>query len=45
LPVSPFTVAIKGLKVIGSSVGTEAEMEELREMAISGDVVPPIEVF
>ena len=44
LQLSPFTVAIRGLKVVGSSVGTEEEMEELLEMAINGDVVPHIEV-
>jgi propanol-preferring alcohol dehydrogenase len=45
LPVSPFTVAIRGLRVVGSSVGTEAEMEELLEMAVKGDVTPHIEMF
>ncbi|KFY10463.1 hypothetical protein V492_05005 [Pseudogymnoascus sp. VKM F-4246] len=45
LPVSPFAVAIRGLKVIGSSVGTEVEMEELLQMAVNGDVVPHIEMF
>ncbi|OBU00705.1 hypothetical protein VE01_01052 [Pseudogymnoascus verrucosus] len=44
LPVSPFTVAIKGLKLIGDSAGTEAEMEELLEMAVRGDVVTILEV-
>jgi propanol-preferring alcohol dehydrogenase len=45
LPVSPFTVAIRGLKVLGSSVGTEVEMEEPLEMAVKGSVVPHIEIF
>ncbi|KIN06833.1 hypothetical protein OIDMADRAFT_46758 [Oidiodendron maius Zn] len=45
LSISPFTVAIRGLKVIGSSVGTEEEMEELLGMAVKGDVVSNIEVF
>lgn len=45
LSVSPFTVAIRGLKVIGSSVGTEEEMEELLELAAKGDVVPHIKLF
>ncbi|RFU25928.1 hypothetical protein B7463_g10418, partial [Scytalidium lignicola] len=45
LQVSPFTIAIRGLKVIGSSVGTEEEMEELLEMAVNGDVVPHVELF
>ena len=38
-------MAIRGLTVIGSSVGTEQDMEELLEMAIKGDMVPHIEVF
>lgn len=45
LPVSPFEVAIKGLKVLGTTVGTKEEMDELLEMAVKGDVVPNIEVF
>ncbi|KAH8812274.1 Zn-dependent alcohol dehydrogenase [Xylogone sp. PMI_703] len=45
LQVSPFTVAIRGLKLIGSSVGTEEEMEELLDMAVNGDIVPHVELF
>jgi propanol-preferring alcohol dehydrogenase len=45
LSISPFTVAIRGLNVIGASVGTEEDMEELLDMAVKGDVVSKVEVF
>lgn len=45
LSVSPFQVAIRGLKIVGSTVGTEEEMDELLEMVVAGDVVPRIEIF
>ncbi|KAH8805117.1 Zn-dependent alcohol dehydrogenase [Xylogone sp. PMI_703] len=45
LPVSPFEVAVRGLRVIGSSVGRLSEMTELMNMAVAGDVAPDIEVF
>ncbi|KAI1618558.1 hypothetical protein EDD37DRAFT_677627 [Exophiala viscosa] len=45
LPISPFMMVVKGLHVVGSSVGTDKEMEELLEMAVHGDVVPQIAVF
>jgi propanol-preferring alcohol dehydrogenase len=45
LPISPFQIAIRGYKVVGSTVGTEDEMNELLQMAVSGDVVPKIELF
>ena len=31
--------------MVGSSVGTDKEMEELLEMAVKGDVAPQIAVF
>lgn len=34
-----------GLHVVGSSVGTTSELDELLEMAVKGDVVPQISVF
>ena len=34
-----------GLTVVGSSVGTASEMEELLQMAVKGDIVPQISVF
>lgn len=45
LTVSPFQVAIRGLKVVGSNVGTEEEMDELLQMVVAGDVVPHTELF
>lgn len=43
--VSPFQLAIRGIKVVGTSVGTEEEMDELLAMVVAGDVVPKIEIF
>lgn len=43
--VSPFQLAIRGIKVVGSSVGTEEEMDELMQLVVEGHVVPKIEVF
>lgn len=43
--VSPFQLALRGIKVVGSNVGTEEEMNELLQMAVEGYVVPKIEVF
>jgi alcohol dehydrogenase, propanol-preferring len=31
--------------VVGSSVGTDSEMQELLEMAVKGDVVPEVAVY
>ena len=45
LTVSPLQVAIRGLKIVGSTVGTEEDMDELLRMAVAGDVVPEVEVF
>ena len=33
------------MHVVGSSVGTTSELDELLEMAVKGDVVPQIAVF
>lgn len=45
LAVSPIQVAIKGLKIVGSTVGTEEEMTKLLQMAVAGEVLPKVEVF
>lgn len=45
LPISPLDMIIRGVRVIGSSVGTEAEMQDLLSMALSGDVKPSVESF
>ena len=45
LPVSPLEVVIRGLRIIGSSVGTATEMQEMLDMAVAEDVTPTVEVF
>jgi alcohol dehydrogenase, propanol-preferring len=34
-----------GLRVVGSSVGTESEMAELLEMALARDMVPIVKIY
>lgn len=45
LPISPFMTIVRGLKILGSSVGTEKEMVELLKMAAEGRVKAIVEVF
>ena len=45
LPISPLQMIIRGLRLVGSSVGTAAEMRELLSMALAGEVVATVEVF
>lgn len=45
LPLSPMSLVNRGLFVIGSSVGTEAEMQELLQMGVRGDIVPQVQVL
>lgn len=45
LPISPFQMIVRGISVVGSSVGTESEMNELMEMAAKGEIKPIVEVF
>ncbi|KIW65754.1 hypothetical protein PV04_07982 [Phialophora macrospora] len=45
LPISPFWMVVRSLTVVGSSVGSDAEMQELLQMAVKGDVVPQIAVY
>ncbi|KAF2173949.1 hypothetical protein M409DRAFT_62154 [Zasmidium cellare ATCC 36951] len=45
LPVSPLSLIIKGITVIGTSVGTKTDMEELFGMAVAGTVRPVVEMF
>jgi propanol-preferring alcohol dehydrogenase len=45
LPTSPREMVIRGLRVIGSAVGTASDMAELLKWAVAGDVVPIVEVF
>lgn len=42
LPVSSFEMLKRGLKIIGSSVGSKEELEELLEMAAKKEVVPRV---
>ena len=44
LPVSPFEMLNKALKVVGSSVGTPKHLEELFDLAIQRKVKPMVEV-
>ncbi|KIW92080.1 uncharacterized protein Z519_07064 [Cladophialophora bantiana CBS 173.52] len=45
LPISPFMMVVRSLTIVGSSVGTAQEMDELLEMAVKGEVKPEIAVF
>ena len=45
LPISPFEMVIRGLRIVGSSVGTSDEMEELLQLALAGNVVASVEVL
>lgn len=45
LPITPFEMIVRGLKVVGSSCGTPAEMHELLDMAVAGKVVPQVTVY
>jgi propanol-preferring alcohol dehydrogenase len=40
LPISPFKMIVHGLRVLGSSVGTKQELDELMGMAVRGEVIP-----
>jgi alcohol dehydrogenase, propanol-preferring len=45
LPISPFWMVVRCLKVVGSSCGTRQEMEELLQMAVKSEVMPQVQVF
>ena len=44
LPISPFVMLNRGLKIVGSAVGTPKHLEELLELAVQGKVQPLVEV-
>ena len=44
LPVSPFEMLNRGLRIVGSSVGTPKHLAELLEIAVQGKVKPLVEV-
>ena len=45
LPINPMEMVVRGLHVVGSSVGTEEEMQELLQLAKNGEVVPRVDVL
>lgn len=45
LPITPFGLIVRGIKVTGSSVGTKEELDELMEMASNGEIKPLINVY
>ncbi|PCG94251.1 Polyketide synthase, enoylreductase [Penicillium occitanis (nom. inval.)] len=50
IPIGPFDMVVQGLRILGSSVGTEAELQELLALAEKGDILPvthvlPLEKF
>ncbi|KAM5350438.1 hypothetical protein ACJ41O_006943 [Fusarium nematophilum] len=44
LPVSPLDMVRRGLRLVGSAVGTRAEMQELFQLAVRGEVKPLVTV-
>jgi len=44
LPVSPFEMLNRAIKIVGSSVGTLKHLEELFDLAVQGKVKPMVEV-
>lgn len=45
LPISPFMMIVRGIRVFGSSVGTEQEMKDLLEMASRGKIKAIVDIF
>ncbi|CAK7224188.1 hypothetical protein SCUCBS95973_005435 [Sporothrix curviconia] len=45
MPLRPMDMVNRGLHVIGSAVGTEAEMQELLQLASTGAIAPQIDVM
>ncbi|KAF7561521.1 hypothetical protein G7046_g2623 [Stylonectria norvegica] len=45
LPLSPMDLVARGLNVLGSSVGTEEELQELLQLAIKGGVKPVVDLM
>ncbi|KAK5049574.1 hypothetical protein LTR84_004503 [Exophiala bonariae] len=45
LAVSPFEMLVKGIHIIGSTVGDRAQIRELMKMAVDGKVKPKVTVF
>jgi alcohol dehydrogenase, propanol-preferring len=45
LPISPFMMIVRCLRVVGSSCGTRQEIDELLKIAVAGEVVPHVQVY
>lgn len=50
IPIGPFDMVVQGLRIVGTSVGTEAELQELLALAEKCDILPvthvlPLEKF
>ena len=45
MKVNPFEMLVKGLKIIGSTVGNREQMKQLMQLAAQGKVKPEIEEF
>ncbi len=43
--VNPFEMLVRGIKIIGSTVGNKDQMEQLMQLAVQGKVKPEIEEF
>ncbi|RLL97712.1 hypothetical protein CFD26_106456 [Aspergillus turcosus] len=43
LPISPFELVRRGLRLIGSAVGSRAQMQDLFKLAVEGNVCPLVE--
>lgn len=45
LAVSPFEMLVKGIHIIGSTVGNRSQMRELMQLAVDGKVKPRVKEF
>lgn len=45
LEVNPFEMLVRGLKILGSTVGSREQMAQLMKLAVEGKVKPEVEVF
>ncbi|KAH8892865.1 NAD(P)-binding protein [Thozetella sp. PMI_491] len=45
LQVNPFEMLVRGLKIIGSSVGSKEQMQDLMQLAAAGKVKPEVHMY
>lgn len=45
IPIGPIDMVVQGLKILGSWVGAEAELQELLSLAEKGNIVPATHVL